>query len=72
MQTFKAAEYKATVFPEGVKCLSVEAGCTLAWPRYSDAQIGIDRFGLSAPAKQIFAELGFTVDHVVEVAKTLV
>jgi transketolase len=64
-------EYKASVFPKGVKRVSVEAGATLAWPRYSDAQIGIDRFGLSAPAKQIFQELGLTVDHVVEVAREL-
>jgi transketolase len=57
------------VLPSDVKKVSVEAGVTLAWPRYSDAQVGLDRFGLSAPAKQVFTELGFTVEHVVEVAK---
>ena len=62
-------EYKQSVLPSGIKKVSVEAGSTLAWPRYSDAQVGIDRFGISAPAKQVFAELGLTVDHVVEVAK---
>ncbi len=62
-------EYKASVFPKGIKKVSVEAGVTLAWPRYSDAQVGMDRFGVSAPSKQAFAALGFTVDHVVEVAK---
>ncbi len=65
-------EYKASVFPAGIKCVSVEAGSTMAWPRYSDAQVGIDRFGLSAPAKQIFQELGFTNEHVAEVARKLV
>jgi len=65
-------EYKAKVFPAGVKRVSVEAGCTLAWPRYSEAQVGIDRFGLSGPSKQVLAALGMTVDHVVEAAKKLV
>lgn len=65
----QSAEYKASVFPAGIKRVSVEAGCTLAWPRYSDAQVGVDRYGLSAPAKQIFPELGLTVEHVVEAAK---
>lgn len=64
----QSKEYKSSVLPKSIKTVSVEAGCTLAWPRYSDAQIGIDRFGLSAPAKQVFAELSLTVDHVVEVA----
>lgn len=68
----QSAEYKASVFPAGVKRVSVEAGCTLAWPRYSDAQVGIDRFGLSAPAKLVFQELGVTVDHIVEEATNLV
>ncbi len=64
----QTAEYKASVFPKGVKRVSVEAGSTMAWPRYSDAQVGIDRFGLSAPAKLIFAELGLTVENVVNTA----
>lgn len=66
----QTAEYKASVLPSGVKKVSVEAGSTLAWPRYSDAQVGLDRYGLSAPSKQAFAALGFTVEHVVEVAKS--
>jgi transketolase len=31
--------------------------------------VGIDRFGASAPAGTIFAELGFTVDRVADVAR---
>jgi transketolase len=65
-------EYKASVFPAGVKRVSVEAGSTMAWPRFSDEQIGIDRFGLSAPAEQVYAEFGITVDHIVEAAKRLI
>ena len=65
-------EYKASVFPAGVKRVSVEAGSTMAWPRFSDEQIGLDRFGLSAPAEQVYAEFGITADAVVEAAKQLV
>lgn len=68
----QSAEYKASVFPKGVKRVSVEAGVTLAWPKYSDAQVGIDRFGTSAPAKLAMAALGMTVDHVYQVAKDLI
>lgn len=63
------AAYKASVLPRGVTKVSVEAGSTLAWPRYSDAQVGIDRFGLSAPGDVVMRELGITVENVVETAK---
>lgn len=65
------AEYQEQVLPKGTKKLSVEAGHTLAWPRYSDAQIGIDRFGLSAPGDQVMKEFGFTAENVVAKAKEL-
>ena len=68
----QSESYKEQVLPKGVKKLSVEAGSTLAWPRYSDEQIGIDRFGLSGPGDQVMKEFGFTPEHVVEVARALV
>lgn len=66
------AAYKASVFPAGVKRISIEAGSTMAWPRYSDAQMGVDSFGLSAPAELIYKELGLTADKAVEIAKGLI
>jgi transketolase len=33
--------------------------------------LGLDRYGVSAPGKTAFENLGFTVDHVVELAKEL-
>jgi transketolase len=33
--------------------------------------IGIDTFGESAPAKELFAYFGFTVDKVVDAVKSL-
>ncbi len=64
-------EYVHTVLPKGIPTLSVEAGSTLAWPRYSDAQIGVDTFGLSGPGDVVMKEFGFTPENVVAVAKQL-
>ena len=49
--------------------MSVEAGSTLAWPRYADAHVGIDRFGLSGNGDAIMKEFGFTPENVVATAK---
>jgi transketolase len=64
-------EYKQSVFPKGVPVVSVEAGSTMALPRYADACVGIDRFGLSAPGEEALKELGVTPEHVVSAAKGL-
>ncbi|HEX9012191.1 MAG TPA: transketolase C-terminal domain-containing protein, partial [Anaerolineaceae bacterium] len=70
------AEYRETVLPKVVrKRLAVEAGATQGWQRYvgDDGDvIGINHFGASAPAEVLFREFGFTVDHVVERARSLV
>jgi transketolase len=65
------AEYRASVLPKKVPTVSIEAGATLAWPKYAHACIGIDRFGLSAPGDTVMRELGITPERVVEVAKAL-
>jgi transketolase len=61
-------EYKARVFPADVPRLSIEAGVTLGWERYTgsrDAAVGLDRFGASAPGGTVYAKLGFNVQIVV-------
>jgi transketolase len=67
----QSKEYQDSVLPRDVLTLSVEAGSTLAWPRYSDAQIGIDTFGLSGPGDAVMKEFGFTPENVVNAAKAL-
>ena len=66
------AAYRESVLPRAVRRrLSIEAGASLGWERWvgdEGAIIAIDRFGASAPAGTIFQELGFTVDHVTDVA----
>ncbi len=38
---------------------------------YREVEVGIDRFGLSAPGATVMKELGITAEHVVEAAKQL-
>jgi transketolase len=35
------------------------------------AVVGLDRFGLSGPGEEVYAELGFTTDHVVDTVRRL-
>lgn len=69
------AEYKEKILPKNVvKRMSVEAGVTSAWYRYVGSEgltIGIDSFGESAPAGKLMEKYGFTVENIVERAKTL-
>ena len=61
--------YRDSVVPPGVPRVSVEAGITLGWRTYMDANamtVGLDRFGASAPGDTAMRELGFTVEQVVE------
>ncbi|MBE5072702.1 transketolase [Erythrobacteraceae bacterium E2-1 Yellow Sea] len=62
------AAYKADLLPADALKVSIEAGSTLGWERYTGTdgiQIGLDRFGASAPAEQLFAKFGFTADAIV-------
>jgi transketolase len=63
--------HRDSVLPAGVPTLSVEAGTTFGWERWSDDSIGIDRFGASAPGELVLDKLGINVDHVVERANGL-
>ena len=68
--------YRERVLPANVKKrISIEAGTTLGWERYTTSEgvaIGIDRFGESAPGKELMQEFGFSADNVVKHAKQLV
>ena len=68
-------DYKEAVLPWKVRArVSVEAGTTIGWERYTGfdgATIGIDRYGASAPGDVVMANLGFTVENVVNSARSL-
>ena len=57
--------YRAAVLPKGVPTVAVEAAVTDGWYKYADVVVGINRFGESAPAGELFKEFGFTVENVV-------
>lgn len=47
-------EYKLKVLPDGIPVMSVEAASTMGWERYSHEQFGLNRFGASAPYKDVY------------------
>ena len=67
--------YRESVLPSAVTArVAVEAGVTNGWWHYVGPQgrvIGIDRFGESAPAGELFEHFGFTTENVVAVAKEI-
>ncbi|SIO10037.1 transketolase [Sulfurivirga caldicuralii] len=66
--------YKDIVLPADVPKMAVEAGVSDSWYKYVGLNgeiVGMDRFGESAPAGELFKEFGFTVDNVVAHAETL-
>jgi transketolase len=63
--------YRASVFPDGVPVLSVEAAVAQGWERYSHAHMGMTSFGASGPGDNVFKHFGFTPEVVVEKAQKL-
>ena len=64
--------YKDSVLTKGVKRVAVEAGVTGFWHKYvglEGAVVGMDCFGESAPAGELFKHFGFTTENVVKTVK---
>jgi transketolase len=60
--------WRRDLLPDGVLLVSIEAGATLGWERYIGRRglaIGLDRFGASAPAEDLFKRFGFTAEAIV-------
>ena len=60
----QSEEYKLSVFPDGVPILSVEALSTFGWGKYAHQHFGLDRFGASGKAPEVFKFFGFTPEGV--------
>jgi transketolase len=62
------AEYRESVLPLAVTArVVVEAGVSTYWASFAGDRgriIGVDRFGASAPAKELFKHYGLTVENV--------
>jgi transketolase len=67
--------YRESVLPSSVTArVAVEAAVTEGWYKYvglGGKVVGIDRFGESAPAGQLFEHFGFTVDNVVKAVNSV-
>jgi transketolase len=69
------AAYRDSVLPRGVPRVAIEAGVSDGWYKYVGVDgvvIGLDRFGESAPAGQLFKEFGFTAGNVVKAVEKLI
>ena len=67
-------EYRNSVLPRELPKVAVEAGVTDYWRKYvglEGAVVGIDRFGESAPAGDLFKHFGFTPENVAEAVRSL-
>ena len=71
----QSAEYQASVLPEGIPRVAIEAAHPMSWYRWVGSNgvvIGIDHYGASAPFETIYTEFGLTVEKVVEAATRMV
>jgi len=67
--------YKDSVLPKGIGRVAVEAGITDFWRKYvglEGAVIGMDTFGESAPANDLFKHFGFTVENVIKAVDSVI
>jgi transketolase len=63
----QSAEYKSEVLPAKLPRIAVEMGVTDGWWKYGCAAVvGIDTYGESAPAPELFKHFGFTAENVAE------
>ncbi len=66
-------DYRESVLPSGVTArVAIEAGVTAGWWRYTGTKgrvVGLDRFGASAPAEELFEYFGFSLANVLKIAR---
>jgi len=60
------ASYRASVLRRDVPSVSLEAGATLGWCRFVDDALGIDEFGMSAPAPAVFEHFHINSEALVD------
>jgi len=70
----QSEDYRKSVLPPGLPRVAVEAGVTDYWRKYvglEGAVVGIDRFGESAPAGDLFRFFGFTPENVAKAVRSI-
>lgn len=63
---------QADLVPFDRPIIAVEAASPETWYEFADDVIGLGRFGASAPGGKVYAELGFTPEHVADRVRSLV
>jgi len=63
------ATYIDSVIIPGTKTVAIEAARGLEWYRFADTVVGMESFGASAPAGQLFNKFGFSVENILEKIK---
>jgi transketolase len=67
--------YRQEVFPPDIKArVAVEAGSPMGWSKWVGDEgrvIGIDKFGASAPYKEIYQNYGLSTENIMKVAKEI-
>ena len=69
------ASWRDSVLPKGMPRAAIEAGVRDYWFKYvglDGAIVGIDRFGESAPAADVYKFLGVDAAHLVAAVKAIV
>ena len=70
----QSRDYRDSVLPSSLPTVAVEAGSSDLWYKYvgrDGAVVGIDTYGASAPAGELFEYFGLTAEKVVEAVKSL-
>ena len=62
----QSKEYRLSVLPDGIPIVSIEVLTTTGWAKYSHEQFGIDRFGASGKASDVYKFFEFTADGVAD------
>lgn len=69
----QTTQYKEEVLPSAIRTrVSIEAGITMGWEKYTGLDglnIGLDRFGESAPGDALMKHFGFEAEQVAEKIK---
>jgi transketolase len=64
----QSSAYRADLLPRDALIVSIEAGVTMGWERYTGIDginIGINSFGASAPIEALYPHFGLSVDQIV-------
>ncbi len=71
----QSEKYKNSVIPNSVRNrICIEAGATMSWYKYAGldgAIIGLDNYGASGPADELFKFYGFTAENIVATAEKI-